>query len=423
MNFLTLKIDQLQVKVFNNNSIIQNIHFTFQSQFQCYKNELKHHTQKSKSPIWDRMNSQNSQKKKIFDETPLPLVKRTKPQIFSKPEWKQTNLQLTKPVVSQSSEDLDESSLTIQFLITEDKDIDEMYYIDNNESEILSYLITQIGKRPTLEIQGTMIENLTRKNNEVKKQLSLKLMENQHQLNWELINVVPELPARLVLKLLKQTHKDLGLKIQKKQKQKEELEIKISNVIKFRQQYQQIHDLLSELNKDQLTTDSWSLYKIISIKDLVWSQSRDLKQQMHLYYCFNDIRGYIESLFQQQLEYSYRFFTQNIILTFVQNNKDKMNYQKCQTIRTSLQNQFRSIIRQQLKNENIEIKPINLNKQLMKKGVKYDCLHQLNKYLTAFLTSFYLTSFSLGLIVQQFQKLLSINTQQKKQPLLKKIGF
>ncbi|CAD8121432.1 unnamed protein product [Paramecium sonneborni] len=59
----------------------------------------------------------------------------------------------------------------------------------------------------------------------------------------------------------------------------------------------------------------------------------------------------------------------------------------------------------------------------MKKGVKYDCLHQLNKYLTAFLTSFYLTSFSLGLIVQQFQKLLSINTQQKKQPLLKKIGF
>ncbi|CAD8110458.1 unnamed protein product [Paramecium primaurelia] len=417
------------------------------------RNEQKHHTQKSKSPIWDRMNSQNSQKKKIFDDA--PVVKRTKPQIFSKPEWKQTNLQLTKHVQSQPSEDLDESSLTVQFLMTEDKDIDEMYYKENNECEILSYLITQMGKRPTLEIQGTMIENLTRKNSEIKKQLSLKLMENQHQLNWcyymwdalsfRVNQCCARIArARLVLKLLKQTHKDLGLKIQKKQKQKEELELQISNVIKFRQRYQQVFELVCELNKDQITNDSWSLYKIISIKDLVWTQSRDMKQQMHLYYCFSDIRGYIETLFQQQLEYSYRFFTQNIILTFVQNNRDKEELYKMldsmcdylqyyelnnksidisKQIRTSLQSQFRSIIRQQLRNENVDIQPLNFNKQLMKKGVKYDCLHSLNKYLTAFLTSFYLTSYSLGLIVQQFQRLLQINTQQKKQPLLKKIGF
>lgn len=51
----------------------------------------------------------------------------------------------------------------------EDNEIDEMYYKDNNESEILSYLINQMGNKPTLEIKGTMIENLSKKNSEIKK--------------------------------------------------------------------------------------------------------------------------------------------------------------------------------------------------------------------------------------------------------------
>jgi len=57
-------------------------------------------------------------------------------------------------------------------------ELEDMYFKKDNECEILSSLITFMGRKPSLERQGLIYENLSRKNASTKKCLSLKLMEN-----------------------------------------------------------------------------------------------------------------------------------------------------------------------------------------------------------------------------------------------------
>lgn len=131
---------------------------------------------------------ESEKRRKIFEPvSSVNLGDRKRALIFERhaePSPKKINRRLATQSSIETYQEKMEESFSINQLVKETGSvaIEDMYYKEDNEVEILSTLISKLGRKPNTEKLAVLLESLTKKKNTVIKSIMKETNANQNLL-------------------------------------------------------------------------------------------------------------------------------------------------------------------------------------------------------------------------------------------------